>query len=220
MLFGNRGVFANPAYSLYLIADTRDGRPWLCALKFQYFLGSVHNSSVRKILSAKARLQGEKRSKVGTLRAFSTRQARFWAKRLPRDELWTDPRFMPKLKSKITSGEPQIIFLFPSVLLGIRNKDRHKRFQTAFACNIDNGLFINGLFIWIGIIHFTIGIVRFWDWHNCTEKKGRLKISFRRPFFEALFGASEGVVAGFAAGAGVAISNFDFFQAAALRGGV
>ena len=67
MLFGNRGVFANPAYSLYLIADTRDGRPWLCALKFQYFLGSVHNSSVRKILSAKARLQGEKRSKVGHL---------------------------------------------------------------------------------------------------------------------------------------------------------
>ena len=54
---------------------------------------------------------------------------------------------------------------------------------------------------------------------NCV-KKGRLKISFRRPFFEALFGASEGVVAGFAAGAGVAISNFDFFQAAALRGGV
>ena len=30
-------------------------------------LGSVHNSSVRKILSAKARLQGEKRSKVGHL---------------------------------------------------------------------------------------------------------------------------------------------------------
>ena len=54
---------------------------------------------------------------------------------------------------------------------------------------------------------------------NCV-KKGRLKISFRRPFFEALFGASEGVVAGFAAGAGIAISNFDFFQIAALRGGV
>ena len=30
-------------------------------------LGSVHISSVRKILSAKARLQGEKRSKVGHL---------------------------------------------------------------------------------------------------------------------------------------------------------
>ncbi|WP_207894346.1 hypothetical protein, partial [Uruburuella suis] len=30
-------------------------------------LGSVHNSSASKILSAKARLQGEKRSKVGHL---------------------------------------------------------------------------------------------------------------------------------------------------------
>jgi hypothetical protein len=30
-------------------------------------LGAVHISSVRKILSAKARLQGEKRSKVGHL---------------------------------------------------------------------------------------------------------------------------------------------------------
>ena len=54
---------------------------------------------------------------------------------------------------------------------------------------------------------------------NCV-KKGRLKISFRRPFFEALFRASEGVVAGFAAGAGIAIGNFDFFQIAALGGGV
>ena len=33
----------------------------------QQTLGSVHLSSVRKILSAKARLQGEKRSKVGHL---------------------------------------------------------------------------------------------------------------------------------------------------------
>ena len=33
-------------------------------------LGSVHISSVRKILSAKARLQGEKRSKVGLLAAL------------------------------------------------------------------------------------------------------------------------------------------------------
>ena len=31
------------------------------------YLGSVHISSVRKILSAKVRLQGEKRSKVGHL---------------------------------------------------------------------------------------------------------------------------------------------------------
>ncbi len=40
-------------------------------LKFQYLIagsiGSVHNSSASKILSAKVRLQGEKRSKVGHL---------------------------------------------------------------------------------------------------------------------------------------------------------
>jgi hypothetical protein len=37
------------------------------AIKGGQTLGSVHISSVRKILSAKARLQGEKRSKVGHL---------------------------------------------------------------------------------------------------------------------------------------------------------
>ena len=45
-------------------------------------LGSVHISSVRKILSAKARLQGEKRSKVGHLASIFNAAGAFLSQKI------------------------------------------------------------------------------------------------------------------------------------------
>ena len=45
-------------------------------------LGSVHISSVRKILSAKARLQGEKRSKVGYLASIFNAAGAFLSQKI------------------------------------------------------------------------------------------------------------------------------------------
>ena len=45
-------------------------------------LGSVHNSSVRKILSAKARLQGEKHSKVGHLASIFNAAGAFLSQKI------------------------------------------------------------------------------------------------------------------------------------------
>ena len=45
-------------------------------------IGSVHISSVRKILSAKARLQGEKRSKVGHLASIFNAAGAFLSQKI------------------------------------------------------------------------------------------------------------------------------------------
>ena len=50
-------------------------------------LGSVHNSSASKILSAKAWLQGEKHSKVEHLASIFNAAGAFLSQHLPRDEL-------------------------------------------------------------------------------------------------------------------------------------
>ena len=47
-----------------------------------FMLGSVHISSVRKILSAKARLQGEKRSKVGHLASIFNAAGAFLSQKI------------------------------------------------------------------------------------------------------------------------------------------
>ena len=56
------GVVKKPNY--WVIANLKNKLKTLSCLAL---LGSVHHSSVRKILRAKARLQGEKRSKIGHL---------------------------------------------------------------------------------------------------------------------------------------------------------
>jgi hypothetical protein len=51
------------------------------------FLYFITPAIARKLLRAKACLQGESAARLNTLRAFSTQQAHLGTKRLPHDEL-------------------------------------------------------------------------------------------------------------------------------------
>ena len=66
------------AYACGISAGSMCNRAKCCIFN----LGSVHNSSVRKILSAKARLQGEKRSKVEHLASIFNAAGTFLSQKI------------------------------------------------------------------------------------------------------------------------------------------
>ena len=70
--------YLQKAYVCSISAGLMGNRAKCCIFN----LGSVHNSSVRKILSAKARLQGEKRSKVGHLASIFNAAGAFLSQKI------------------------------------------------------------------------------------------------------------------------------------------
>ena len=67
---------------LFNAADAFSGTKYTHKSKCQDTPGSVHNSSASKILSAKARLQGEKRSKVGHLASIFNAAGAFLSQKI------------------------------------------------------------------------------------------------------------------------------------------